>query len=118
MLAAVCIIQATSIFIDGERLDCLEIESLTNSPWNTINYPQLEKRKGAGTSLIERIVRENQALAFSSILKLMTIPSAKEFYQEIGFIETDGSGEMILTANAASVFLLNQEQKRESIFFD
>lgn len=118
LLAAVCIIQAKSIFVDGEQLNCLEIESLTNSPWNTINYPQLEKRKGAATSLIEGIVRENQALAFNGIVKLMAIPSARQFYQEIGFIETDGSGEMILTANAASMFFLNQEQNRESKTFD
>lgn len=118
LLAAVCLIQETTIFVDGERLDCLEIESLTNSPWNTIDYPQVEKRKGAATSLIEGIVRESQASAFSGIVKLMTIPSAREFYQEIGFIDTDGSGEMILTANAASMFLLTQEQNRESKPFD
>lgn len=62
LLSAVCIIQETTIFVDGERLDALEIESLTNSPWNTIKYPQVEKRKGAATSLIEGIVRESQAL--------------------------------------------------------
>jgi hypothetical protein len=62
LLAAVCLIQETSIIVDGERLDCLEIESLTNSPWNTIDYPQVEKRKGAATSLIEGIVRESQQM--------------------------------------------------------
>lgn len=118
LLAAVCTIQETFIFIDGERLECLEIESLTNSPWNTIDYPQVEKRKGAATSLIEGIVRESQASAFSGIFKLMTIPSAREFYQDIGFIDTDGSGEMILTANAVSMFLLTQEQNRELKPFD
>lgn len=118
LLASVCLIQETFIFIDGERLECLEIESLTNSPWNTIDYPQVEKRKGAATSLIEGIVRESQASAFSGIVKLMAIPNAREFYQEIGFIDTDGSGEMILTANAASMFLLNQEQNRQSTVFD
>jgi hypothetical protein len=118
LLSAVCIIQETTIFVDGERLDALEIESLTNSPWNTIEYPQVEKRKGAATSLIEGIVRESQALAFSGIVKLFAIPSAKRLYQRIGFIETDGSGEMILTANAASIFLLDQEQNRESRTFD
>ena len=96
----------------------MEIESLTNSPWNTIEYPQLEKRKGAATSLIEGIVRESQALAFSGIVKLFAIPSAREFYQEIGFIDTDGSGEMILIANAASMFLLEQQQNRQSASFD
>lgn len=118
LLAAVCIIQETFIFIDGERLNCLEIESLTNSPWNTIDYPQVEKRKGAATSLVEGIVRESQVQGFSGIVKLFTIPSAREFYQEIGFIDTDGSGEMILTTNAVSMFLLNQQQNRQSTTFD
>ncbi|RUT08459.1 hypothetical protein DSM106972_016270 [Dulcicalothrix desertica PCC 7102] len=118
LLAAVCLIQETSIIFDGERLDCLELESLTNSPWNTIDYPQVEKRKGAATSLLEGIVRESQASAFSGIVKLMAIPSAREFYQEIGFIDTDGSGEMILIANTASMFLLTQEQNRELKPFD
>ena len=82
------------------------------------NFWELEKRKGAETSLIEGIVRENQGLPLNGIVKLMAVPSARQFYQEIGFIETDGSGEMILTTNAASMFLLNQEQNRESITFD
>ncbi len=48
----------------------------------------------------------------------MTIPDAKIFYQKIGFEETNGSGEMILNSNAASMFLLDLEQKRNSTAFD
>lgn len=118
LLAAVCIIQDTSIFIDDELADCLEIESLTNSPWNTIEFLQLERRKGAATSLVEGIIRESRASGLSDIFKLMTIPDAKIFYQKIGFEETNGSGEMILNSNAASMFLLDIEQKRNSTAFD
>lgn len=118
LLASICIIQDTSIFIDDELVDCLEIESLTNSPWNTIESLQLERRKGAATSLVEGIIRESRASGLSDIFKLMTIPDAKIFYQKIGFEETNGSGEMILNSNAASMFLLDIEQKRNSKAFD
>ena len=118
LLASVCIIQETSIFIDDELTECVEIESLVNSPWNTIEFPQLEKRKGAATSLVEAIIIENRERGLSDILKLMTIPDAKIFYQKIGFTETNGSGEMILDGNAASMFLLDIEQKRNSTAFD
>ncbi|MBD2778959.1 hypothetical protein [Iningainema tapete] len=116
LLAAACIIQETEVEIDGQSLSCLEIEKLTNSPWNTITYPQPEKKKGAATSLIEGIVRESQNLDFGGIVKVIAIQAAKKFYQEIEFIETNGSGEMILTSNAASMFILDQEQKRKSTF--
>ncbi|NJL77768.1 MAG: GNAT family N-acetyltransferase [Richelia sp. RM2_1_2] len=118
LLAAVCIIQETSILIDEELIDCLEIESLTNSPWNTIEYPQLERRKGAATSLVEGIILESRNEGLPSILKLIPIPDARKFYQDIGFVETDVSGDMILTYNAASMFLLDLEQKRNSTTFD
>lgn len=118
LLASICIIQDTSIFIDDELVNCLEIESLTNSPWNTIEFLQLERRKGAATSLVEGIIRESRASGLSDIFKLMTIPDAKRFYQKIGFGETNGSGEMILNSNAASMFLLDIEQKRNSTAFD
>lgn len=118
LLVSVCIIQDTSIFVDDELVDCLEIESLTNSPWNTIEFLQLERRKGAATSLVEGIIQESRASGLSDIFKLMTIPDAKIFYQKIGFEETNGSGEMILNSNAASMFLLDIEQKRNSTAFD
>lgn len=118
LLAAICIIQETSILIDEELIDCLEIESLTNSPWNTIEYLQLEKRKGAATSLVEGIIVESRKEGLPNIIKLIPVPEAVEFYQGIGFIETDISGDMILTYNAASMFLLDLEQKRNSASFD
>jgi hypothetical protein len=48
----------------------------------------------------------------------MTIPAAKRFYQKIGFNETNGSGEMILDSIAASMLLLDVEQKRNCAAFD
>ena len=91
----------------------MAIESLTNAPWNTIAHPQPETIKGSATSLIEELVRESQRLQFNGIVKAMTIPSARPFYRKIGFIETNGSGEMILTPDAAQEFLTRQQQLRE-----
>ena len=118
LLATACIVRQDEVEIDGESFPCLEVTSLTNSPWNAITYLQPEKRKGAATSLIEEVVRESQRRGFGGIVKLMAIQAAKEFYLKLEFSETNGSGEMILTSNTASMFLLDQNQKRESTTFD
>ena len=118
LLATISIINRTEIFIENQLTHCLEIENITNSPWNTIEYPVPEKRKGAATSLIEGIIIESRSLGLSDILKLFAVPEAKEFYQDLGFEETNGSGEMILSSNAASMLLLDLEQKRNSTSFD
>ena len=86
LLACVAIIQETSIFLEEELTDCIEIESLTNSPFNTIDYPVPEKRKGAATSLIEGIIKESQLLELSNIFKLMTIPGQRDFIKELGLL--------------------------------
>ena len=81
LLASICIIEETTILYEDNYVDCLEIESLTNSPWNTIKYPQYEKRKGAATSLIEGIIKEARSKGISEILKLFAVPEEKDFYQ-------------------------------------
>ncbi len=118
LLAAACIVQEEEVEVDEQPFPCLEIISLTNSPWNAIAYLQPEKRKGAATSLIEGIVRESQRKGFNGIVKLTAIQATKEFYRKLEFAETNGSGEMILTSNSASMFLLDQEKRRESTNFD
>jgi hypothetical protein len=118
LLASVCIIQQTSIFLEGELVDCIEIESIVNSPWNLINHLVPEKRKGAATAIIEGIIKENREKRLSRILKLFTVPEEKNFYSNLGFEETNGSGEMILSENNASMLLLDLDQKRKSSTFD
>lgn len=90
----------------------MEIETLTNSPWNTIGYVQPQTRKGAATSLVEELVRESQRRQFGGILKAITIPGARQFYRDVCFVETDASGEMILTVEAAEEFLSRQNELR------
>jgi hypothetical protein len=114
VLQSACIIEVAQIYINDQSYTGLAIESLTNAPWNTITHPQPEIRKGSATSLIEELVRESQRLQFNGIVKAMTIPSARPFYRKIGFIETNGSGEMILTWFAAQEFLTRQQQLREN----
>ncbi len=48
LLASICIIRETSILIEEELVDCIEIESIANSPWNTIRVPAAtEKKRGS-----------------------------------------------------------------------
>ncbi len=106
------------IEVENQTCMSLALDSLTNAPWNTIRYAQPETTKGAATSLIEELVRESQRLKLGGILKAMVIPDARKFYEDKGFIETNGSGEMILTSNAAAMFILDQEQRKLSQPFD
>jgi len=118
LLASVCIIEQTSIFLEEELVDCIEIESIVNSPWNLIKHSVPEKRKGAATAIIESIIKENREKRLSRILKLFAVPEEKNFYSDLGFEQTNGSGEMILSQNKASMLLLDLDQKRNSTAFD
>jgi hypothetical protein len=118
LLASAYIIEQNSIFLEGELVDCIEIESIVNSPWNLINHLVPEKRKGEATAIIEGIIIENRDKGLSRILKLFAVPEEKNFYSDLGFDETNGSGEMILSENQASMFLLALDQKRNSTAFD
>jgi hypothetical protein len=118
LLASACITQETSIFVEEELVDCIEIESIVNSPWNLIKYLVPEKRKGAATAIVEGIIKENREKRLRRILKLFAVPEEKNFYSDLGFEETNGSGEMILSENQASMLLLDLDQKRNSTTFD
>lgn len=63
---------------------------------------------------MEELVNESKSLGFSGRLKLYSIPRAKQFYIDIGFIETDFPREMELTPEAAQAFLDEQKQFRET----
>lgn len=95
------------------EIDHLFIDAFTNAPWNVIKN-QAETLKGAATSLMEELVNESKSLGFLGRLKLYSIPRAKQFYIDIGFIETDLPREMDLTPEAAEAFLDDQKQFRET----
>ena len=118
LLASLALIQDTSIFVEEELVDCIEIESIVNSPWNLIKYPVPEKRKGAATAIVEGIIKENRGKRLSRILKLFAVPEEKIFYSNLGFTETNGSGEMILSEEGASMLLSDLDQKRNLDTFD
>lgn len=118
ILQAIAVIQELELYHEGERFPAIAIESICNAPWNVIDKTQLQIRKGAPTSLIEFIVKESQSKQFAGVVKLFTIPRAKPRYNKIGFIDTDGSGEMLLTQAAAVEFLSRQQQRRDSQTFD
>ncbi|MBW4509688.1 MAG: hypothetical protein KME64_24715 [Scytonematopsis contorta HA4267-MV1] len=114
ILQAAAIIQVQEVDVEEQRLMAVAIDSLTNAPWNIIQQTQVETCKGAATSLMEGIVLESQSIGFGGIVKAITIPRARPFYRKIGFVETNGSGEMILTVQAAQEFLLKQQQLRQN----
>jgi hypothetical protein len=118
LLASIAVIQDTSIFVEEELVDCIEIESIVNSPWNLIQYPVPEKRKGAATAIVEGIIKENRGKGLSRILKLFAVPQEKIFYSNLGFVETNGSGEMILSESDAAMLLNDQDLKRNLDTFD
>ncbi|BAZ15462.1 hypothetical protein NIES4071_73340 [Calothrix sp. NIES-4071] len=118
LIQAICLCEIAQLEVDYQTCRGLAIDTLTNAPWNTITYTQPETKKGAATSLIEELVCESQRLELDGILKALVIPSARDFYEDKGFVETDGSGEMILTSNAAAMFILDQEQRKLSQPFD
>lgn len=118
LMQAIATIEVQEIDIEEIRMTGLAIESFVNAPWNVIEQVQPERRRGSATSLIEEIIKESQACGFGGIVKAITIPRARPFYTRIGFVETNGSGEMILTREAAAQFLLEQQQRRQSQPFD
>lgn len=118
VLQAIAAIKEVEVEYEGERLNAIAIESLTNAPWNVVEQVQVETKKGSATSLVEEIVKESQSKQFGGVVKLFAIPRAKYRYNEIGFIETDGSGEMLLTRELAERFLANQAYRRSSQLFD
>jgi len=95
-----------------EEFDCLLVDALATAPWNILGS-QPETVKGAGTSLMEELVKESSDLGFEGRLKLVPIQRARQFYTGIGFTETDG-GELELTIVAALTFLEMQERRRRN----
>lgn len=88
--------------------DYLEIDTLTNAPWNVLKN-QPETLKGAATSLMEILINESVDRGFSGRIKLYPLQRAKEFYTDIGFVES-AEGDWELTEEAALNFLEEQRQ--------
>lgn len=97
-----------------EENDCLYIDAFSSAPWNVLKN-QPETLKGAGTSLMEELVRESIDLRFEGRLKLLAISRARSFYIKIGFTENEeGLGELELTPEAAERFLEQQRRRRRT----
>lgn len=90
----------------------LEIDFIATAPWNIVQN-QPESVRGAGTALMEELVKESSDSGFGGRLKLYTIPRARQFYEKIG-LEATSEGDWELTPRAAEEFLLQRERdKRE-----
>ncbi|MBE9018605.1 hypothetical protein C7Y66_14550 [Chroococcidiopsis sp. CCALA 051] len=86
--------------------DYLDVDALTNAPWNVLKN-QPETLKGAATSLMEELIKESFELGFSGRIRLYPLQRAKQFYADIGFVESD-EGDWELTEDAALRFLEEQ----------
>lgn len=94
--------------------DYLDIDALTNAPWNVLKN-QPETIKGAATSLMEELVNESFELGMMGRIKLIAIERAKSFYTKIGFTqEEDDSRSLELTPTAALGFLQQQRNRRRN----
>lgn len=93
-----------------QRSNYLEVDLIATAPWN-IWQNQPQSIKGAGTALMEELVKESIDLGFVGRLKLYAIPSAKQFYEKIALEETL-EGDWELTPQAAQIFLERQERRR------
>lgn len=92
----------------------LEIDTLTNAPWNVLKN-QPETIKGAATSLMEQIIIESKELGFEGYIKLIAIERAKSFYTKIGFTEEESSSRILeLKPTVAERFLERQRNHRYS----
>lgn len=91
-----------------EDIDFLFLDALASAPWNVLGN-QPETLKGAGTTLMEELVKESKVLGFKGRIRLYPIQRSAQFYTNIGFVETS-EGDWELTPEAAERFLEEQRQ--------
>lgn len=97
-----------------EDIDFLFVDALATAPWNIVGS-QPETTKGAGTSLMEELVKESKELGYMGRLKLIAIERALSFYTGIGFTEDeDDSRSLELTPIAAERFLERLQSHRRN----
>jgi GNAT superfamily N-acetyltransferase len=93
-----------------QQSDYLEVDFIATAPWNLVP-DRSESIKGAGTALMEELVKESLDLGNGGRLKLYAIPRARQFYERIGLEETE-SGDWELSPQAAERFLERLERRR------
>lgn len=91
-----------------KEVDFLFLDAFASAPWNVLE-DQPETIKGAGTTLMEELVKESEALGNKGRIRLYPLQRSLQFYTDIGFVETL-SGDWELTEEAASRFLEEQRQ--------
>ncbi len=91
-----------------EDIDFLFLDAIASAPWNVLGN-QPETIKGAGTTLMEELVKESKNLGFEGRVRLYPLQRSQQFYTDIGFVETS-EGDWELTPEAAERFLEEQRQ--------
>lgn len=100
-----------------EDREYLSIDPFTTPPWNCLEGVTLPATiKGAATWLMADIILEVIDTDIEGVIKLLTIDRARNFYQNIGFQSNpDFDREMILTKEAARLFVENQLRLRGTV---
>lgn len=91
-----------------EDIDFLFLDAIASAPWNVLGN-QPETIKGAGTTLMEELVKESKDLGFEGRMRLYPVQRSEQFYKDIGFVKTP-EGDWELTPEAAERFLEEQRQ--------
>jgi hypothetical protein len=84
------------------------VNLLASAPWNCLEA-HLNKKKGAGASAIESLIKNAIAEKRKPRIELYPLSDAIPFYQKVGFTSGDMLG-MELTEENAKKFIKNQEE--------
>lgn len=90
----------------------LYIDLFSTAPWNIFRNSPMSFRR-AGEALMAEIVKESRFRGHGGELRLISLTGSVTFYEDIGFVLDEESGEMSLSSERASRFL-QRMQRRES----
>jgi hypothetical protein len=106
-------IQSAATVTEDRR--SLRIEYLATAPWN-VKGGEGKSVKGAGTKMIEEVIKESFKKGKSGVVTLEVLDSAISFYEKIGFRNMgkndEGGVEMKLDSEAAKEFLKKRGAKQ------
>ncbi len=97
--------------VTNER-DHIYIDTFTTAPWNVLeNSPK--SVRGAGLALMAQIARESIDRGHGGQIRLNSLSSAVSFYEGIGLVEDEETGEMILSSENSRRFLQRRRARGE-----
>lgn len=86
------------------EIDHIYIETFSTGPWNVLRDSPNSVTE-VGTTLMAEIVRESRDRGHRGEVRLSSLSGAISFYEKIGFVTDEESGEMFLSNQKANIFL-------------